>query len=81
MTPEQEKQVLENWRPPDPHTIAFKRRVFELETWIENQHRFVQDEEIVALAMKRFNVDRPQGRRYLAAVIQDFKKVGVPVVE
>ena len=80
MTPEEEKKALENWRPPDPHTILFKRRVYELEVWVESQHRFVEAEEIIALAMRRFNVDRPQGRKYLAAVVEDFKKAHVPVI-
>jgi hypothetical protein len=81
MTPEQEKALLETWQPPSSHAIAFKRRVFELECWIENQKRYVHEEEIIAWAMRHFGVDRPQARKYLAAVVEDFKRVGVPVLK
>jgi hypothetical protein len=80
MTPEQEKQALENWQPPIPHAIRFKRRVFELEQWIERERRFVEGEEVIARAMRLYSVDREQGRKYLTAVIEDFRRSNVPVL-
>lgn len=76
-----EREEIKDWRPPDAHTVLFKRRVLELEMWIERKNRFVHEEEIVAHAMRRFNVEREQARKYLLAVVKDFERAGVRVLK
>ena len=80
MSPEEEKKVVATWKPPADHKVRFLRRVFELERWIEAQG-FVHEEGVIRHAMVRFNVEREQARKYLTQVIEDFKRVGVPVID
>lgn len=75
-----EQKEVANYRPPSPRQLKFKRRVFELEQWIAGQHTFVEEEEVIAYTMRRWDMQRRQAREYLAQVVEDFKRSGVPVL-
>ena len=70
-----EQQDVAKYRPPSPHRIAFKRKVFELEQWISAQG-WVEQEDAIAWAQKRFNVERPQAKQYVNEAVKDFERLG-----
>lgn len=75
-----EGQKVREWRPPGPKQKQLKMRVFRIQSWIEAKNRFMEEEEIIRFSMMTFNVNRETARSYLKIVVDEFKRVGVPVL-
>lgn len=73
--------AVTKWKPPSNHTILFARRVFQIQGWIQSQHRFVEEEEIMTYTMRHFDLDREQARKYLKVVVDEFKNAGIRVID
>ena len=76
---EQEKAILEKWRPIPRRKAKFMKRTFQVERWIED-HGWCTDEEILRYCEQHFLVTRDGAKAYLKQVINDFKKRGIPVI-
>jgi hypothetical protein len=74
-----EGQEVRQWQPPGPKQKQLKTRIFEIELWVQNRG-WTEEEEIIAYSMRRWDVDRQTARRYVAQVVEDFKRSGVPVL-
>ncbi len=72
---------LYDWQPPDTKTVRTKRRIAQIEAWIESKHAIMNEEEVVRYAMTHFNLTRENAKHYLNRVVEDFKRLGIPVLE
>lgn len=69
------------WRAPTPENKERWRRIFQLQTWIQNEakKRFVEEEEIVRYAINHWSVKRDTARQYMRDAVKGMEKKGFPV--